>query len=163
MPVYFFDTSALQHRYMDGPYSKRIRKIISTSGNECFIADVTVLEISSALANRCRQGQLRYERYDQADDRFWGDIATGRLDIRDTTQRDVIRARNLLRYAGVLKRRRLKSVDALIAVTCLELALERRERIIFYTSDWTLYDILRQIEAFSAALKLRLAGTPKAP
>jgi predicted nucleic acid-binding protein len=161
MPVYFFDTSALQHRYMDGPYSKRIRRIISTGSNECFIADITVLEIASALGNRCRQGNLRYQRYDQANDRFWEDIAEGRLIVRDTSQRDVMRARNLLRYAGVLKRRRLQSADALVAVTCLELALERGEAIIFYTSDWTLYDILSQIDAFNAALTLRLAGTPR--
>jgi hypothetical protein len=161
MPVYFFDSSALQHRYIDGPYSKRIRRIISTHSNQCFIADVTILEIASGLGNRCRKGNFRYQRYDQADDRFWKDIAEGKLIVRETTQRDVMRARNLLRYAGVLKRRNLKSADALIAVSCLELALERGETIIFYTSDWTQYDILRQIDAFNVALTLRLAGIPK--
>jgi hypothetical protein len=161
MPVYFFDTSALQHRYIDGPYSKRIRRIISTGSNECFIADITILEIASGLGRRCRQGNLRYQRYDQADDRFWNDIAEGKLIVHKTTQREVMRARNLLRFAGVLKRRNLGSADALIAVSCLELALERREQIIFYTSDWTQYDVLRQIDAFNAALTLRLAGTPK--
>ena len=162
MPVYFFDSSALQHRYMDGPYSKRIRRIISTNSNECFIADVTVLEIASALGRRCRQGNFRYQRYDQADDRFWKDIEEGNLIVRETTQRDVMRARNLLRYAGVLKRRNLGSADALVAVSCLELALERGETIIFYTSDWTQYDILKHIDAFTAVLTLRLAGVPKA-
>lgn len=161
MPVYFFDTSALQHRYLDGPYSKRIRRIISTDSNECVIADVTILEIASGLGKRCRQGNFRYQRYDQADDRFWKDIAGGNLIVRETSQRDVMRARNLLRYAGVLKRRNLGSADALIAVSCLEFALERGEKIIFYTSDWTQYDILKQIDAFNAALTLRLAGKPK--
>jgi hypothetical protein len=162
MPVYFFDTSALQHRYIDGPYSKSIRRIISTDSNECFIADITILEIASGLGRRCRQGNLRYQRYDQADDRFWKDVADGKVIVRNTTQRDVMRARNLLRFAGVLRRRNLGSADALIAVSCLELALERRERIIFYTSDWTQFDVLRQIDAFNAVLTLRLAGIPKA-
>ncbi|HKO61583.1 MAG TPA: type II toxin-antitoxin system VapC family toxin [Pyrinomonadaceae bacterium] len=162
MPIYFFDTSALQHRYIDGPYSKRIRRIISTGSNECFIADITVLEIASGLGRRCRQGNLRYQRYDQADDRFWKDVADGNLIVRATTQRDVMRARTLLRFAGVLRRRNLGSSDALIAVTCLELALERQKPIIFYTSDWTQFDVLRQIDAFNAVLTLRLAGTPKA-
>jgi hypothetical protein len=161
MPVYFFDTSALKHRYFDGPYSKRIRRIISTGSNECFIADITILEIASALGGKCREGNLRYQRYDQADGRFWKDIAEGNLVVRNTSQREVMRARNLLRFAGVLRRRNLGSADALIAVSCLELALERKEEIIFYTSDWTQYDVLRQIDAFNAALTLRLAGTPK--
>jgi predicted nucleic acid-binding protein len=163
MPVYFFDTSALKHRYMDGPYSRGIRRIISTGSNECFIADITILEIASALGGKCREGNLRYQRYDQADDRFWKDVAEGKLVVRSTSQYEVIRARNLLRFAGVLKRRNLGSADALIAVSCLELALERGDRIVFYTSDWTQYDVLRQIDAFNSALILRFAGKPKNP
>lgn len=162
MPIYFFDTSALQHRYIDGPFSRQIRRIISTASNECFIADITILEIASGLGKRCRQGNLRYQRYDQADDHFWRDVADGKLIVRETTRRDVMRARNLLRFAGVLRRRNLGSADALISVSCLELALDRKEQIIFYTSDWTQYDVLRQINAFNAALTLRLAGVPKA-
>jgi predicted nucleic acid-binding protein len=161
MPTYFFDTSALQHRYFDATYSKRVRRIISSSKNDCFIADLTILEIASTIGNKCRQGHLRNERYHQADKKFWTDIATGMLKPRITTAREVIRARNLLRYAGVIKRRNLGSADALIAVCALELALELKEKIIFYTGDWTLYDTIRQIDAYRLPLVLRFLGIPR--
>lgn len=161
MPTYFFDTSALQHRYFDGIYSKRVRRIISSAKNDCFIADLTVLEIASTIGNRCRQGNLRNERYDQADKKFWTDIASKKLTTRLTTSREVIRARELLRFAGIIKRRRLGSADALIAVCALELALELKEKVIFYTGDWTLYDTIREIDAYNIPLILRFLGIPK--
>ncbi|HEX8634117.1 MAG TPA: type II toxin-antitoxin system VapC family toxin [Pyrinomonadaceae bacterium] len=161
MPTYFFDTSALQHRYFDSDYSKRVRYIISNTKNDCFIADLTILEIASAIGNRCRQGYLRNERYDEADKKFWTDVSTGRLTTRITTPREVVRARDLLRYAGIIKRRKLGSADALIAVCALELALELKERVIFYTGDWGLYSIIRDIDAYNLTLRLRFLGIPK--
>lgn len=139
-----------------------MNRIITNKSNECFISDFTVLEIASALANRCRQGEFRHARYDNADNRFWNDIAQDRITIRDTGNREILRARNLIRYAQLLKRRKLTSADALIAVCALEFALERQERIIFYTSDWNMFDILRQFDAFSSALLLQFVGKPKA-
>lgn len=163
MPTYFFDTSALQHRYMDGVYSRRVRRIISGKNNYCFIADLTVLEIASALASQCRTRELTHKNYDRADNKFWGDISAEFLLTRKASDRDIMRARYLLRFAGVIRKRKLGSVDALIAVSALELALERKERIIFYTSDWTQFDILRQIDAYASVLRLRFVGIPKVP
>jgi predicted nucleic acid-binding protein len=161
MAIYFFDTSALQHRYVQGIYSSTVRRLISHSRNECYIADVTVLEIASALGKQCRQGTLRHERYDKADHSFWEDIHAGKLRVCKATPSEILRARNLLRFAGIIKKRNLGSSDALIAVCCLELALEHKKNIVFCTSDWTLYDILRQIDAYTAALSLHFFGIPK--
>ena len=161
MPTYFFDTSALQHRYVDSTYSKVVRRIISNKKYDCFIADITVLEIASALATRCRGGSLTNKQYDLADQKFWTDIASEKLKTRATTHREVLRARNLIRFAGVIKQRKLSSNDALIAVCALELALELKEKVILYTSDWGLYDISRGLDAYKSALKLRFLGTPR--
>jgi hypothetical protein len=163
MGTYFFDTSALQHRYIPAKYSQRVNRIVADQSNECFIAEFTVLETASAIANRCRQGELRHSRYDSADHRFWIDIAEGRLQIRAAGTREIVRARNLVRYAQLLKRRKLTSADALIAVSALELALERKEKIIFYMSDWNMFDILSSINAFTVGLSLQFLGAPKVP
>jgi rRNA maturation endonuclease Nob1 len=163
MATYFFDTSALQHRYIPAKYSQRVRRIIADGSNQCFIAEFTVLEIASAIANRCRQGEMRHARYDSADHRFWIDIAEGRLQIRAAGTREIVRARNLVRYAQLLKRRKLTSADALIAVAALELALERKEKIIFYTSDWNMFDILNNVNAFKVGLSMQFLGVPKVP
>lgn len=167
MPIYFFDTSALQHRYFDSTYSRTVRRIVSSSRSECFISDITVLEIAGALAKICRrrsQDTKDYDgvkNYDKADQEFWKDVSTAKLKVHPTTNRDVVAARNLLRFAGLFKNRDLGSADALIAVCSREFALERRRKVIFYTSDWKQYDICRKLGAFTAVLKLRFLGTPK--
>lgn len=161
MACHFFDTAALQHVYVDGPYSQRVRRIISDRRGDNFIADVTVVEIASALARRCRAQNWDERRYDGFDMGFWGDVADGRVRVRGVTHQDTMRARHLIRFAGVVRRRNMGSTDALIAACCLDLALERRERIAFYTEDWTLYTILRDIDAFRSVLALRFLGPGK--
>lgn len=160
MPIYFFDTSALQHRYVDGKHSRRIRRVVSDKRNECYIADWTILEIGSAIARRCRQEQLRDERFDVADLWFWTDVSNATLKVRETGTREILRARDLIRYAGVIRRRKISSGDALVAVCCLELALESGRRVAFYMEDLKLYRVLSQIKAYTSALDLRIIRTP---
>jgi predicted nucleic acid-binding protein len=160
--VYFFDTSALQHRYVPSEISPRVKRIISDQKRgTCYIADVTVLEISRALANRCRQSSWGANRFDAMHLKFLRDIESERLKIRTTTKSDILRAKHLLRFAGVLKRKKLHSADALIATCCLCLALEIKKRVVFYTHDWSLYLVLRDIVAFRTGLRLRYVGVPK--
>src|SRR5258706_4537155 len=159
--ISFFDTCALQHKYVDGPHSRRIRQIIGGVSRECFVAEWTVLEIASAFANRCRAGNFQIDVFDRWELKFYPDIADRRLNVRPVSQRNVLKARQLIRFAGVLNRRNLASGDALIASTCLELALERRKTVTFYTSDWTLYTIVRDIDVFKFALRMVYVGAPK--
>ena len=107
--IYFFDTSALQYRYIDGARARGIRRIISSKGNRCHIADLSILEFSSAAANHCRKNKWSLQKYRRLDQAFWRDVNDGRLLIRDTRQREYLRARDLLRYAGVTKRKNIKS------------------------------------------------------
>ena len=92
---------------------------------------------------------------------FYNDVAVGLLAVRTTTRNDIVRAQNLIRFAGVRRGRNLRGADALIAVCCLGLALELRTLVVFLTSDWTLYSVLRGINAFRAVLELRYVGVPK--
>lgn len=158
--IYFFDTSALVHRYLDGPDSRKVRRIVSDSRVICNIADWTILEMVSALARRCRQEAMSKRDFDLLEKRFFRDIATGRLRVRVTTSRDMMRARDLLRYAGIIKGRRLDSGDAFIASCCLDLAYQEKRRITFCTSDKKLYSILSEITVFTSALQLRFFIPP---
>lgn len=159
--VYFFDTSALIHRYLDGPSSRTIRRIVSDKRNKCFTAEVCIVEMSSAFGRRLRGGNFSHQRFDQLEKMFFSDISNGLLEIYPLKMQDYTRARGLLRYAGMVKRRRLTSFDSLIACSSLDLAYREKSKITFCTSDRPLYSILSDINAFTSALDLRFY--PPAP
>jgi hypothetical protein len=163
MPTYFFDTSALQHRYLDAPDSRSVRRIISNRLTICYIADWTILEMGSTLTRRCRQLSAPCREFDRLEREFFADIAEGRLRVRSTSTRHFTRARDLLRFAGMIKRRRLTSGDALIAACCLDLAYQEKERVTFCTSDQPLFSILGDITAYRSALTLRYFRPPVPP
>ena len=161
MAAKFFDTSALKHRYIGGVHSARISRLLNRAISNSYIADLTILEMGSALGGDCRAKKHTLKKYDHMDQRFLSDVANGLLTVRQTNQLNVLRARNLLRFAGVIKGRNLGSSDALIASCSLDLAHDLKERITFYTGDWTLYTILREIDAFRAAMTLEYVLPPK--
>jgi len=104
---------------------------------------------------------MSLNQHDSLDLRFFKDVADRVLLLRVATQRDVLRARKLIRFAKMINNRTLTANDALIAQMCLELALETRRVVTFYTSDWKLYSTIREINAFRVAMHLVLLGTPK--
>jgi predicted nucleic acid-binding protein len=157
--LYFFDTSALQHRYINTPKSRGIRRTISDSRNKCYAASITVLEIASAFALHCRKHNLTRVDFRRLDRLFWEDVKSGVLQLRETGQREYRKAQHLLEYAGVELRRSIKSADALIAATCLELALEKSTRVKFCLEDWTLFDITSELSAYKFAIQFRFIGT----
>lgn len=155
MSHYFLDTSVLKYRFFKGKHSRSIKRIVSDRRNICYIADHTIIEIASALASTCREWNWDAKKFDDMNNRFFRDLSSGILQVRPTTKHDVLRASHLIRYAGVEKKRSLKSGDSLIATSALEFALENQVRVIFYTGDKTLYSILQTLSAFTSALKLR--------
>ena len=158
---YFFDTSALQHRYIDSPYSRRVRLIVSRSRGHCYISDWTVVEMASTLARHCRKQKLTAAKFDHLLMRFLNDIGSGRLTVMPTPKRGVLRTQQLFRYAGVQKGRHLGTGDALIAVCAMEVAHTQHVRIRFMTSDWKLFDIARGLDAFQAVCACELLGATK--
>ena len=157
MGACFFDTSALVPRYAQGHFTYRVNKILAGPKN-IYIAEITAVEIVSAFASICRNKNLPASEFEQMNAAFLDDIAGDRIQIRSINRSDMLRARHLLTLAGVNNRRNLRSSDALIAVSCRELAFEVRERVIFYTKDWTLYSTLYQINAYRTALRMRFLG-----
>jgi hypothetical protein len=161
--LYFFDTSALQHRYIDSSKSRGIRKTIADHRNECYVATPTILEIASTFARHCRTNSLSRTDFRRLDIQFWSDIRNSVIRIRESRQRDFERALHLMAYAGVDLGRKITSFDALIAATSLDLALERSTRVTLCLEDWRLYDVIRRVSAYNSALRFRFIGTPRVP
>ena len=157
MPVCFFDTCALVPRYYPGNFSYRVNRVFSGS-SLIYIAEITMVEIVSAFAATCRDKHLPSAEFDRMHSEFLSDVADERIMVRLISRPDMFRATHLLVLGGVVNGRALKSSDALVAVTCRQLAFERQERLIFYTKDWKLYRTLYEINAYRAALKLRYLG-----
>lgn len=157
MPTSFFDTCALVPRYQIGKFTYRVNRIFA-GPNDIVIAEITMVEMFSALASICRDKKLPDSEFERMSAAFLDDIADGRIQVRPVSRPDMFRAGHLLRLAGVVNRRNLRSSDSLVAVSCRQLALEIRERVAFYTKDWTLYSTLYQINAYRSALRMRFLG-----
>jgi hypothetical protein len=152
----FFDTCALKHRYITSPHRAKINRLIGSRTNTSYIADLTILEMPSALGGFCRKWNLGIAQYDLMDHKFMDDLANARFIVRPTNNRlHVLRARNLLRLAGVIRQRNLGSGDALIATCALDLAHDLKERVRFYTADRTLHSTLLMVDAFTAAMDIQ--------
>src|SRR5216684_1486318 len=124
MPAYFFDTSALKHRYVKTPISARIKRAISDARHDVYVSELTIVELGTAFADDCSARGVGHAEYDRLYRRFFRDLAKKRIHIRSVTQRDFQNARHLLRFAKVIHRRHLKSADAIISESCRELAYE---------------------------------------
>lgn len=155
MSVYFWDTSALVFRYVHGPFSRRVKQLVSGSRRTSYIADHTVLEMASALGRECRRNSWDIRKFDSMESTFMKDIAEGRLNVRDTTRRDFQRARHLIRYVGVKSGKKITSGDALIATCCLEFVMDKREKkAAFISCDLPLLKILMSLDAFRSSMRL---------
>src|ERR1044072_4122637 len=111
--IRFFDTSALQHRHVGGTDSKRVRLLTGTAAYQCVIAEATVLERVRELATGCGGGGLGVAVFDRVEQRFFRDVASGRLIVRPTSHQEVLRARQLVRFAGGGRKRSISSGEAL--------------------------------------------------
>lgn len=161
MSEYFFDTSALQHRYLASEYSRRVRLIISRSANRCYISEWTVAEIASTFARHCRKQRIDVEHYDVLLRRFLVDVASGRLTVVTTPKRGFLRTQQLFRFAGVKRGLHLATGDSLIAMCAMEVARLNQQRVHFMTSDWKLFNIIRGLDAFVSVCSCELLGETK--
>ena len=171
MSTYFFDTCALLERYISGPHSRTVNQVISTHTNKCYIADWSVLELASAMGNRLRGARddakrvgRKYDlrkQYDLRNRRIAEDLAKGVLDVRATNSRDIMHARDLIRYSGIIQGNRIDTGDAIVASCALNLAHEIGQKIVFYTADHGLFRVLVKHDHFRSVMCLRFLGVLK--
>lgn len=156
MGTYFFDTSALKHRYVNTLTSPRVKAAVSDHRNSVYISELTIVELASAFADDCIQRAVGGVEYDRMYRVFFRDLADRRVQVRSVSHRNFDGARHLLRYARVIRGRHLTSADAIIAESCRQLAYELKMRVTFYLCDQRLHNTLSSISAYTSAVRLRL-------
>jgi len=158
---YFFDTSALVPRYRNGNFTRKVNRILASADAAFYICELTVIEMSSSLAQLHRRHRLSRTEFQKMRAAFEDDIADGLLQVRTVSQQDLMSARDLLEDAAVSNGRNLRSADAIIGACCRTLAHDLNRRVIFYTKDWTQYSSIFDIGSYRSALKLRYLGKGK--
>jgi hypothetical protein len=118
-----------------------------------YIAEVSVLELMSALAADYRDNKISLAMLNAADKAFWRDVASGRIVVRPFRASDFVSCRALLVLAGVEKRRSLRTQDAMIAHTARELAIEKKERVKLLTCDWRLARVIPRLQVFNRLVR----------
>jgi hypothetical protein len=148
--IHFLDTSALKWAYILGSkHCRRCRFILSRSKGQVHIAEISILELASALGHQVRGGRMSRAAYTKATHRFFHDIADGRLEVRGFPTSEYIPCRDLLTLVGIDARRNLEAQDGIVAYTARRLAIERKEKVKLLTSDRKLAGVVRDIDIFS--------------
>src|SRR5262249_44450328 len=106
---YFFDTSALVPRYRVGDFTRKVNRILVSPNAAFYICELTVIEMSSSLAQLYRKHRLSRTEFQKMRAAFEDDIADGLLQVRTISQQDLMSARDLLEDAAVSNGRNLRS------------------------------------------------------
>jgi hypothetical protein len=151
MTLHYIDTSSLKWRYMSGNPSSSVNSIVDDSNNRIFTSELTVLELSNALASEYRDNKISQSEYVKHDSDFMSDIANDKLTIVPMT-RSIERARYLINYVGVGLKRSLRTGDSIQVLTAIEVAATEQQVITFVTSDENLSKVLQSVSAFPPLL-----------
>ncbi len=91
-------------RYAADQFTNRVNRIVQGKNRTIHISDLTVVEISSALAKTCRARKLSASEFFKMRAAFEDDIANGLIQVETSSQADLLSARDLLEDAAVLNR-----------------------------------------------------------
>jgi hypothetical protein len=122
--------------------------LLTRHSGKIFIAEITMLEILSALASELHGARIQKADFEAANKAFLGDVAEGRVRVRPFGMQEYLASRALLHHVAVHLGRHLRTQDAIVACSARELALETRSTIPFYTCDQRLAKTLSTIDAF---------------
>jgi len=162
--TYVIDTSALKFRYLHAsPHAnisarfssirRRMRALVNDKRNQCYIAENTMFEVMSAFGSVVRgNATWKPEHYDAMSEAFNRDVAEERLIVRIPSMREFTRVRHLLRAVGVVQKRSLGSLDAIVISSALEVAYELRHRVKLYTADKAMSSMVADLEPFKSVL-----------
>lgn len=147
--IYVLDTSALKWAYLNGSkFCRRCRYILSHCEDRAHIAEITILEIVSALGAAYRGRRISTKEFSRANVEFLRDVSLGRLIVVPLPSSEFIACRYLLTFVGIDAGRNLETQDAIIAYTARRLALEKGTPIRLLTSDRRLARMIREVSIF---------------
>lgn len=124
MSLYYFDTSALVKYYVTEPGSTWVRQLVDQTDadtdqpvNTVFMAEISLVEVASALAILSREGRITRRDRDKAYRHFMNDawhlfdllplVTAGFLTAARLTQRHPLRAYDAVQLAVALRRNAL--------------------------------------------------------
>lgn len=126
---------------------------MSRAAGRVYIAEITTLEIVSAMARHVRGSRMSVGDFQRANLRFLRDIADRKLLVLRFGSADFIGCRNLISLVGVTERKNLRAQDAMVASTARRLAFEQGKKVKLLTSDWTLAAIIRDLPIFHGSVE----------
>lgn len=148
--IHFLDTSALKWAYISGAkHCRRCRLILTKLKGQVYIAEISILELTSALGHQVRGGKMSRAAYTKTMHKFFQDIAEGKVEVRTFPTSEYIPCRDLLTLVGIDAKRNLESQDGIVAYTARRLAIERKAKVKLLTSDKKLAGVIRDIDIFS--------------
>lgn len=113
-----------------------------------YVAEITVLEIVSALGNAYRGKRMSLTEFTDANKAFLTDVASGRLTVLPLPSAEFVGCRTLLTLVGIDAGRSLQTQDAMVAYTARRLALDQEEPVKLLTSDRRLAAIVKELDHF---------------
>lgn len=122
---------------------------MSRARGRVYIAEITILEIVSALGHEVRGGRMSAAQFAKLDRQFLKDLALGRIRVARLPSSELVGCRQLLALVGVAESRALESQDSMVAYTARRLALETAVPTRVLTSDRRLARIIQEVAAFS--------------
>jgi predicted nucleic acid-binding protein len=147
-----FDTSALKWAYLDRSKNcRRCRYNISRARGDAYVAEITTIEIVSALANLVRTRNISAAQFAKANFAFLRDLADRRITVVPLASSEFIACRDLLTFVGLT--RSLKTQDAMIAYTARRMAVERGQTVRLFTSDQRLASIVEDLPIFQGLVE----------
>ncbi|MEW6668332.1 MAG: type II toxin-antitoxin system VapC family toxin [Thermodesulfobacteriota bacterium] len=138
MTTYYLDTSALIKRYVDEAGSDWLRATVSRRGSaSILVANLAIVEVTSALMRRVRDGSLTSTDYASLQSAFRNDLMM-EYSLMNVVDNTINRAKSLI------EQHPLRGYDAVHLATALvaneQLVLHNLSPIIFLSADDRLND-----------------------
>jgi hypothetical protein len=112
------------------------------------VAEITVIEIVSALASMVRDHRIAAPQFAKANFMFLRDVAERRIVVVPFPSSEFVACRDLLTIVGLHAGRSLKTQDAMVAYTARRMAIEQNEEVRLFTSDQRLANVVRDLPVF---------------
>jgi predicted nucleic acid-binding protein len=106
VPAYYFDTSALAKRYHIEPGSDRIDRLFAEPASTFLTANITLVELTSALDRKCQEGALPQPALSRI-------LAAVARDLREEFALIELEAIHVRRSQELILRYHLRTLDAL--------------------------------------------------
>lgn len=132
MGFFYWDSSVVVKRYADEPGSAWVRMLAAAPENVLLTSEMTIVEVSAAIAISVRMGKLTKRQGQQAYRNFADDVDTGAYQLLGVTRLIIDRA------ALLAQAHSLKGYDAVHLATGLEVARNLADQeitLVFVSGD----------------------------